>query len=63
VEGVRCANIGIAVGAVIILGGAAIFRHSETAVQVVGFIGFCAALAVTIVLLDREQRRKGRDPQ
>jgi hypothetical protein len=64
VEGLRYANIGIVVGAVITVVGVLIFRNSgEAALQLVGFAGFTATLVVGFALDERARRRKNRRPQ
>jgi predicted MFS family arabinose efflux permease len=58
-EGLRYANIGIAVGAVIIIGGGIAFRDAgEGALQAVALIGFFSALAVFSGLASRAKRRE-----
>jgi hypothetical protein len=60
----RYANIGIAVGSVIIFGGAFIFRHSgEAALQTVALVGFIAAFVVFNVLDGRAKKRKKKRSQ
>jgi hypothetical protein len=59
VEGIRYANMGIAVGTAIIVAGVLLFKDSsEAAMQAVAMVGFFAALAVYLVLDVRAQRRK-----
>ena len=60
-EGIRYANIGIVVGAGIIVAGVLLFKDSsEAAMQAVAMVGFFVALAVYLVLDERSQRRKNR---
>jgi uncharacterized membrane protein YdjX (TVP38/TMEM64 family) len=64
VEGFRYANIGIAVGTVIIAGGVLAFKDSsEAAMQVVAMVGLFTALAVALTLTDRARRRKDKRTQ
>lgn len=59
-EGIRYANIGIAVGIAITLAGVLVFRNSsEAAMQAVAMVGLLVALAVSQILNDRAKRRKG----
>jgi hypothetical protein len=56
--GLRYANTGIAVAAVIIVGGAVLFRDSgEGALHAVGLVGFVSAFVVFHVLDERAKRR------
>ena len=62
--GLRYANIGIAVGLAIIFGGAFVFRDSgDTALQVVGAVGFVSAFVVYHTLDERAKGRSRRDSQ
>jgi predicted MFS family arabinose efflux permease len=62
--GLRYANIGIAVGSIIIFGGAFIFRHSgEAALQAVAVVGFVAAFVVYHALDERARRRERKRSQ
>lgn len=58
----RCANIGILVGALIAVVGAVVFRGSgEAALELVGFGAFISSLAVYLAL-DTWAVRRGRKP-
>lgn len=60
----RDANIGIAVGMTIIVGGVLVFKDSsEAAMQAVAFVGFFSAFAVFHFLDERAKRRDKRRPQ
>lgn len=59
--GMRNANIGLAVGAVILFGGAFLFRHSaEGLVQLTMLAAWISAFAVCFFLDEREKRRRDR---
>ena len=63
-NGIRYANIGVAVGAVIIGAGAFLFKDSsEAAIQAVGFLGFVVGAAVYAVLDERATRREEKRRQ
>lgn len=62
-DGIRYANIGIAVGMVIVVAGVLVFRHSEGALQAVGLIGMFVGLAVALCLYERADRRNKRHTQ
>jgi hypothetical protein len=62
--GVRYANIGIAVAAVILVGGAIIFRNAgEGVLQAVGMFGFISAFVVYHGLDERAKRRNRKRAQ
>ncbi len=59
--GMRNANIGVAVGAVIIFAGGFLLRHAgEGPLQLVVLTAFISAIAVHHVLDEREKRRRKR---
>lgn len=63
-EGLRYANIGIAVGVAIIVAGVLIFKDSsEAAMQAVALFGFFAAFVVFHFLDERAKRRGTKEPQ
>lgn len=63
-ENLRYANIGIAVAAVILGGGAILFRNAgEEALQAVGLIGFFSAFAVFHGLEGWAKRRERKRSQ
>jgi len=63
-HGLRYANTGIAVAAVIVVGGAILFRNSgEGALQAVGLAGFVSAFAVFHFLDERAKRREKKRAQ
>lgn len=63
-QSIRHANIGLAVGAVILIVGVFIFRNSsEAAIQAVGLIGMFGGLAVAQGLDERDRRRRERGRQ
>jgi len=63
-DDLRQANIGIAVGVVVMVVGAFLFRNSgEAALQLVGIVSFASAFAVYFVLLGRAERENEKDPQ
>ncbi|HVY77138.1 MAG TPA: hypothetical protein VG898_01375 [Solirubrobacterales bacterium] len=60
-DDIRQANIGIAVGAVIMFVGAFIFRNAgDGALQLVGAASFIATFAVYFTLQARMDKRSGR---
>lgn len=60
----RNANIGLAVAAVIIFGGAFLLRHAgEGALQLVGLTGLIAGVAVHNILEERDKRRRRKRAQ
>jgi hypothetical protein len=64
VNGIRYANIGIAVGTVIIGVGVFLLKDSsEAAIQAVGLIGFLIGAAVYAVLDERATRREEKNSQ
>jgi hypothetical protein len=64
VNGIRYANIGIAVGTVIIAAGVLLFKDSsEAAIQAVGLIGFIVGAAVYAILDERATRREEKNSQ
>lgn len=61
-EGIRYANIGIAVGVLIVVAGVLAFNDSsEAAMQLTALVGFFSALGVSNALQEwaRRRRRKG----
>lgn len=63
-DDLRQANIGIAVGATVMVVGAFLFRNSgEVALQLVGIASFVSAFAVYFVLLGRAERRDEKESQ
>lgn len=63
-NGVRYANIGVAVATVIIGTGVLLFKDSsEAAIQAVGLVGFVVGAAVYAVLDERATRREEKHPQ
>lgn len=63
-EGVRYANIGIAVAAAIAIAGVLIFKNSnEAAIQVVALVGLFIGLAVAEGLNSRATRRNEKRTQ
>jgi len=63
-EGIRYANIGIAVSTAIIVAGVVVFKDSsEAAMQAVALVGIFTGLAVTVVFDERARRRNGKRPQ
>jgi hypothetical protein len=63
-NGIRYANIGIAVATVIISAGVLIFKDSsEAAIQAVGLIGFIVGAAVYAILDERATRREEKNSQ
>ena len=61
---IRHANIGIAVGATILIAGVLAFRNSsEGVLQAIALVSMFCALAVAQGLDERERRRKRRRSQ
>jgi len=59
-SGMRNANIGVLVGAVILIGGAILFRHSEAGLQLITLLAFAAAVGSFLYLETRRLRRSRR---
>jgi len=58
-EGVRFANIGLAVNAVILIIGCVVLRNAGTAaLQALVIVGFLAACFVYVSLDERDKRRR-----
>jgi hypothetical protein len=62
-EGLRYANIGLAVGIAILVVGAILFKGSEGALEAIGLISFFSAFAVYYLLDERARRRNERRTQ
>lgn len=63
-EGMRYANIGIAVTSTIAIAGVLIFKDSsEAAIQAVALVGILIGLAVSQGLDTRSKRRNRKRPQ
>jgi hypothetical protein len=63
-EGIRYANIGIAVTSTIAIAGVLVFKDSsEAAMQAVALIGLLVGLAVSQGLDSRSKRRNKKRPQ
>jgi uncharacterized membrane protein YfcA len=63
-QSIRHANIGIAVCAIIAVGGAFLFRHQgEEALQLVGFAAILGAFGVYFTLEERARRKREKRPQ
>jgi hypothetical protein len=63
-NGLRYANIGIAVGMTIIIAGVFAFKDSsETAMQAIAMVGFFSAFAVFHFLDERARRRERKRVQ
>lgn len=60
----RCANIGIAVGAIIAVVGVLFFRNAgEAVLQLVGAVSFITTFVVYFTLQGRADRQKEKDSQ
>jgi hypothetical protein len=60
----RSANIGLAVAAIVIFGGAFLLRNAgEGALGLVGLAGLISGVAVHNILEEREKRRLGKRAQ
>jgi hypothetical protein len=60
-DGIRYANMGIGVAAVILMVGAILLRNAgEAALQALGLVAFIACFVVYISLDERDKRRKRR---
>ena len=55
---IKHANKGIAVGAILIIVGAILFHNNDTALSIVGLVGFAACMAVSFILDEREYRAR-----
>lgn len=63
-EGIRYANIGLAVSTAIIVAGVLLFKNSsEAAMQAVAMVGIVVGLALTLFLDDRAKQRKRKGLQ
>jgi hypothetical protein len=61
-DGIRYANIGVAVATLYVLAGVLVFGDaSEGVIQAIGLSGFVLGLAVYWTLDERDKRRKRRD--
>lgn len=63
-DGIRYANIGIAVGVLIVVAGVLAFKDSsEAAMQLTALVGFFSALGVSNALQERARRRRRKGSQ